>query len=123
MAVKAGRQGDLPRGSLDLATSATGSTFYMDPAPTVPLNNAEALLGGQEAAEEARILGALSAAVAARAGRIRQVAAVPPSSPCRHALPMLQPHLLCAGSAPSCSPSRRSPCACMQTVSLAIGKI
>ena len=73
VAVKAGRQGDLPKGSLNLATSGTGSTFYMDPAPTVPLNNAEALLAGEEAAEEARVLAALSGAVAERAGRIRQV--------------------------------------------------
>ena len=73
VAVKAGRQGDLPKGSLNLASSSTGATFYMDPAPTVPLNNAEAALAGEEAAEEAAILARLSEAVAGSAARIRQV--------------------------------------------------
>lgn len=42
----------------------------MDPEPTVALNNAEAMLSGQEEEEEARILAALSAAVAAQSARI-----------------------------------------------------
>ena len=50
-----------------------GSTMYMDPEPTVALNNREALMSGQEEEEEARILAALSSAVAARSARIWQV--------------------------------------------------
>ena len=50
-----------------------GSTMYMDPEPTVALNNREAMLSGQEEEEEARILAALSSAVAARSARIWQV--------------------------------------------------
>ena len=47
--------------------------MYMDPEPTVALNNREAMLSGQEEEEEARILAALSSAVAARSARIWQV--------------------------------------------------
>ena len=50
-----------------------GSTIYMDPEPTVALNNAEAMLSGQEEEEEARILAALSALVAAQSARIWEV--------------------------------------------------
>jgi hypothetical protein len=78
VAVRAGRQGDLPRGSLNLASSSTGATFYIDPAPTVPLNNAEARLAGEEAAEEAAVLARLSSAVAGSASRIHQVTSPPP---------------------------------------------
>ena len=131
VAIKAGRQSDLPTGSMTLATSSTGrlppgthawvcnallqhqsrlcwlglparhvlqllakfshparaalrkiakslmlsagSTIYMDPEPTVALNNAEAMLSGQEEQEEARILAALSALVAAQSARIWEV--------------------------------------------------
>ncbi len=45
----------------------------MDPAPTVPLNNAEAVLAAQEREEVAQILAHLSAAVADNAARIWQV--------------------------------------------------
>jgi hypothetical protein len=48
----------------------------MDPEPTVALNNKEAMLSGQEEEEEARILAALSAAMAARSARIWQVRAL-----------------------------------------------
>ena len=47
--------------------------MYMDPEPTVALNNREAMLSGQEEEEEARILAALSSAVAAQSARIWQV--------------------------------------------------
>ena len=50
-----------------------GSTMYMDPEPTVALNNTEAMLSGREEEEEARILAALSSAVAAQSPRIWQV--------------------------------------------------
>ncbi len=45
----------------------------MDPAPTVALNNAEAVLAAAEREEVARILAQLSAAVADNAARIWQV--------------------------------------------------
>lgn len=45
----------------------------MDPAPTVSLNNAEAVLAAAEREEVARILAQLSAAVADNAARIWQV--------------------------------------------------
>jgi len=47
--------------------------MYMDPEPTVVLNNTEAILSGREEEEEARILAALSSAVAAQSPRIWQV--------------------------------------------------
>ena len=46
--VRQGRQGELPRGSVALATSASGSTIYMEPQPAVALNNAEMALAGRE---------------------------------------------------------------------------
>ena len=73
--VRAGRQSDLPRGSVVLATSSTGSTVYMEPAALVPLNNAEAALGAAEREEEDRILRELAAAVAAGEKEIKAVLA------------------------------------------------
>lgn len=60
VAVRAARQGELPRGSVSLASSASGSTLYMEPAPVIPLNNAETLLRGKVEQEEGRILTELS---------------------------------------------------------------
>jgi DNA mismatch repair protein MutS2 len=71
--VRAGRQGELPRGSVALAASASGSTVYMEPAPLVPLNNAEAALGAAEAEEEERVLRELSAAVGGQSGALRRL--------------------------------------------------
>jgi dsDNA-specific endonuclease/ATPase MutS2 len=73
--VRAGRQSDLPRGSVALATSASGSTVYMEPAPLVPLNNAEAQLGAVEKEEEDRILGELTAMVVGKEKKIRCILA------------------------------------------------
>ena len=53
-------QGELPRGSVTLDTSVSGNTVYMEPQPVVALNNAEALLAGQEQEEELAILAELS---------------------------------------------------------------
>ena len=53
-------QGELPRGSVTLDTSVSGNTVYMEPQPVVALNNAEALLAGQEQEEELAILADLS---------------------------------------------------------------
>ncbi|KAL0032477.1 hypothetical protein WJX77_002790 [Trebouxia sp. C0004] len=58
--VKSGRQSQLPKGSVTLAVSASGSTVYMEPEPVVTLNNAEAMLRGQEQEEEQAILAGLS---------------------------------------------------------------
>ena len=71
--VKAGRQGELPKGSLTLDRSSTGATLYMEPEPAVAMNNAEARLAGQEAREEAAILNRLSSLVAADADAIHKV--------------------------------------------------
>ena len=70
--VRAGRQGELPRGSVTLATSASGATLYLEPAPLVQLNNAEALLAGRERDEERRVLRRLSGAVASHAPALLQ---------------------------------------------------
>jgi len=53
-------QSQLPKGSVTLAVSASGSTVYMEPEPVVTLNNAEAMLRGQEQEEEETILAGLS---------------------------------------------------------------
>lgn len=57
----------------DSCMCAAGATVYIDPAPTVPLNNRETVLGSAEADEEARIVRILSLAVAQNADRIWQV--------------------------------------------------
>ena len=53
-------QSQLPKGSVTLASSASGSTVYMEPTPVVALNNAEAMLGAQEEEEEQAILSELT---------------------------------------------------------------
>ncbi len=68
-ALQAGRQSDLPKGSVKLGASQTGATMYYEPAPAIPLNNAAALLAAKEAQEEAKVLTLLSQLV--RAGRAR----------------------------------------------------
>lgn len=73
MAVRAGRQGELPRGSIVLASSSTGATLYMEPADAVPLNNAEAVLEAAEQQEEAAIAQALSSAIRDHAKLLWQV--------------------------------------------------
>ncbi len=60
---QAGRQGELPKGSVRLGASSTGATLYIEPAPCVPLNNAEVLLSEREEQEVARVLGLLSSLV------------------------------------------------------------
>lgn len=62
--VKAGRQSDLPRGSLALATSGSGGTVYMEPEPLISLNNNDATLTASEHEEEERILTLLSKSIA-----------------------------------------------------------
>lgn len=56
-------QSQLPKGSVTLASSASGSTVYMEPEPVVALNNAESMLGSQEQEEEQAILAQLTQAV------------------------------------------------------------
>ena len=78
-----------------------GSTIYMDPEPTVALNNAEAMLSGQEEEEEARILAALSALVAAQSARIWEVSL--PASQLIVAMPRIEHGWCCK---PFCVPDR-----------------
>ena len=73
--VRAGRQSDLPRGSVALATSASGSTVYIEPAPLVPLNNAEAQLSAVEKEEEDRILRELTAMIVKKEKKIKCILA------------------------------------------------
>eukprot|EP00955_Chlamydomonas_euryale_P038981 351270-Chlamydomonas_euryale.AAC.1 len=64
--VKAGRSGDLPKGSVKVGQSQSGATHYFEPAPAVPLNNAEAVLDEAEREQEAAVLVALTRRVADR---------------------------------------------------------
>jgi len=73
VSVKAGRQGELPKGSVKLGASKTGATFYMEPAPLIDLNNADARLTSQERRVEEKVLCRLSASVAASSAQILQV--------------------------------------------------
>jgi len=71
--VKAPRKSSLPKGSVALATSASGNTIYMEPAPLIPMNNAEAALAAQEQEEEVRVLRMLSGLVGRECGRLNDV--------------------------------------------------
>jgi hypothetical protein len=50
----------LPKGSITLATSQTGSTLYMEPKPVIELNNQAAELADLEDQEELKVLIALT---------------------------------------------------------------
>eukprot|EP00210_Caulerpa_lentillifera_P002502 g2399.t1 len=54
--VRNGRQGHLPKGSVRLSQSSSGSTVYMEPEPVIQLNNKEALLHSQIRHHEKRVL-------------------------------------------------------------------
>ncbi|GLC46171.1 hypothetical protein PLESTB_001197300 [Pleodorina starrii] len=71
--VRAGRQGELPKGSVRLSASSTGATLYVEPAPCVPLNNAEALLQEREEGEVTRVLALLSKLLGSRAPQVLQL--------------------------------------------------
>lgn len=48
---------------MKLGASASGATMYYEPAPCVPLNNAEAVLAEQEEGQVRAVLGLLSGLV------------------------------------------------------------
>ena len=58
--VRTARKGDLPKGSVTLATSASGATSYCEPTPLVALNNDAASTAAAVADAEAAVLAALS---------------------------------------------------------------
>lgn len=73
--VKAGRNGELPKGSVVLATSGSKSTMYMEPEPLIPLNNTETYLSEAEKREENLILEELSKLIAKNSGKITRISA------------------------------------------------
>jgi DNA mismatch repair protein MutS2 len=60
----------LPKGSVTIATSQTGSTLYMEPKPVIAMNNVAAELEAEEEREELRVLASLSRLVALEKDRI-----------------------------------------------------
>lgn len=73
VSVKAGRQGELARGSVKMGSSRTGATMYMEPANLMDLNNAVIQLQGQEEAAEQAVLQHLSQSLAKEANRVDKV--------------------------------------------------
>ena len=73
VSVKAGRQGELPRGSVKMGSSRTGATMYMEPANLIDLNNAVIQLQSQEEAAELAVLQRLSQSLAREASKVDQV--------------------------------------------------
>ena len=71
--VKAGRNGELPDGSVSLGTSGSGSTMYMEPEPLIPLNNLDIQLSEMEKEEEDIILKSLTKLIDKNAGKIRRL--------------------------------------------------
>jgi len=53
--IKAGRSGDLPKGSIKVSQSQSGATHYYEPAPAISLNNSETLLEELEKKEEGQV--------------------------------------------------------------------
>ena len=70
--IKAGRSGDLPRGSVKLSQSQSGQTFYYEPAPAIALNNAAMELEEKEKREEVAILLALTRLVSSSSDKLFQ---------------------------------------------------
>ena len=73
VSVKAGRQGELTRGSVKMGSSRTGATVYMEPANLMDLNNSVIQLQSQEAEAEQAVLRRLSQALASEANTVDQV--------------------------------------------------
>ncbi|KAK9809345.1 hypothetical protein WJX73_007359 [Symbiochloris irregularis] len=71
--VRSARQGEVPKGSMRLGASTSGATLYLEPAPLVALNNAEARLADAVEAEEGRVLQYLTKTVAKHARVIGKV--------------------------------------------------
>lgn len=71
--VKAGRQTELPSGSVVLASSASKNTVYVEPTEMIPLNNDESRLSSEQLEEEERILSGISKLVAKNARPIRRL--------------------------------------------------
>ena len=69
--IRAGRQGDLGRGAVVLATSGSGSTLFTEPPEAVPFNNSEQELASWEEQVEEEVLSRLTAGVAAAEGAVR----------------------------------------------------
>ena len=73
VSVKAGRQGELPRGSVKMGTSRTGATIYMEPATLLELNNAVTRLQAQEEEAEHAVLTRLTHLLAKESTYLSQV--------------------------------------------------
>ncbi|KAL6764861.1 hypothetical protein V8C86DRAFT_2464886 [Haematococcus lacustris] len=71
--LKAGRKGELPKGSVKLGASQTGATQYYEPTFAIPLNNEAALLAEREEEEERRVLVLLSQMLLQRVAEIQQL--------------------------------------------------
>ena len=71
--VKAGRNGELPKGSVTLAMSGSGSTMYIEPEPLISLNNKEIELSTAETEEEEKILEEATKLIVQHAAMLRQV--------------------------------------------------
>ena len=64
VSVKAGRQSELPIGSIKLGSSRSGATVYMQPQPLVELNNTYSQLADMVVEAERKVLAQLSQQVA-----------------------------------------------------------
>lgn len=71
--VKAGRNGELPKGSVTLAMSGSGNTMYIEPEPLIPLNNKEIELSTAEIEEEEKILEETTKLIVHHATMLRKV--------------------------------------------------
>lgn len=80
VSVRAGRQGELPKGSVKVGASRTGATLYFEPTPLVELNNLESWLAGQEAEAEREVLRRLSRGVSEHSSALLKVCQTPHSA-------------------------------------------
>lgn len=72
VSVKAGRQGELPKGSVKMGASRTGATVYMEPATLLDLNNAVTRLQSAEEQAEYAVLSRLTDSLADQATQVNQ---------------------------------------------------
>ena len=73
VSVKAGRQSEVPKGSIKLGSSRSGATVYMQPAPLVELNNTYSRLSDSVEEAERQVLSHLSQEVAKNSSRLLKV--------------------------------------------------
>ena len=103
--MKAGRQGELPKGSMKLGSSRSGATVYMQPEPLVELNNTYSSLVDQVEEAEIKVLTRLAELVERHSSGLMKVICLLSYSPLSFFLSQCLACLVCSGLPSSRFPS------------------